>query len=96
MASGDRSSSPRGRSILAIVNDAARSLRRAPPWAAAVVPLRVWFTRPIKRIVQELRDRGIIPEEAIDLLATDYDDQTKFGWALGFTLAEQIIPPLEE
>ncbi|TCO59223.1 hypothetical protein EV192_10464 [Actinocrispum wychmicini] len=51
------------------------------------------FTRPIKRIVQELRDRGVIPEEALDVLGTRYDHE-KFGWASGFTLTEELVPLL--
>jgi predicted nucleic acid-binding protein len=51
------------------------------------------FTRPVKRIVQNFRDSGIIPEEAVDVLATEYD-HTNFGWASGFTVPEQLIPLL--
>lgn len=51
------------------------------------------FTRPVKRIVQEFRDKGVVPEEAVDVLATEYD-HTNFGWASGFTLSEQLIPLL--
>jgi hypothetical protein len=51
------------------------------------------FTRPVKRIVQDLRDRGVIPEEALDVLGTEYDHE-KFGWASGFTLTEELVPLL--
>lgn len=51
------------------------------------------FTRPVKRIVQEFRDKGIVPEEAVDVLVTEYD-HTNFGWASGFMVSEQLIPLL--
>jgi hypothetical protein len=52
------------------------------------------FTKPVKRIVQDLRDRGIVPEEAVDVLSTEYD-HAKFGWASGFVLAEELLPLLD-
>lgn len=51
------------------------------------------FTRPVKRIVQTFRDSGVIPEEAVDVLTTEYD-HTKVGWASGFTVSEQLMPLL--
>jgi hypothetical protein len=51
------------------------------------------FTRPIRRIVEEFRDRGIIPEEAVGVLETEYDHEN-FGWASGFVLSDELIPLL--
>lgn len=52
------------------------------------------FTRPVKRISQEFRDRGVIPEEAVDVFGAEYDDLARFGRASGFTLTEEVIPLL--
>jgi len=51
------------------------------------------FTRPIRRLAEDLRNRGVIAEEAVDVLDTVYD-HTNFGWASGFRLAEELIPLL--
>lgn len=51
------------------------------------------FTKPIKRITQELRDRGVIPEEAVDVFGTEYD-HASVGWASGFNLSKELIPLL--
>ncbi|MFC5107489.1 hypothetical protein [Kibdelosporangium philippinense] len=53
------------------------------------------FTRPIRRIAQDLRDQGLVPEEAIDVLETEYD-QEKFGRASGFVLAEELVPLIDD
>jgi hypothetical protein len=52
------------------------------------------FTRPVKRIAQEFRDRGLIPEEAADVLETEYD-HANLGWASGFKLTEELIALVE-
>jgi hypothetical protein len=49
------------------------------------------FTRPISRITQSLRDNGSIPENAVDILQTVYDENSpKFGWAAGFRIHPQV------
>lgn len=50
------------------------------------------FTRPVNRLVQELRDSGDIPEGAADVLAPVYDRGTHgFGWADGFRVPNEIV-----
>ena len=52
------------------------------------------FTRPINRITREFRERGRIPQSAIDVLQTEYDSNGDMpaGWASGFRVPEVLIP----
>ncbi len=50
------------------------------------------FTRPVNRLVQDLRDSGAIPEEAVDVLVPVYDEGTHgFGWVDGFRVPSEIV-----
>lgn len=50
------------------------------------------FTRPVNRLVQQLKDAGVIPEEAIDVLVPVYDQGTHgFGWVDGFRVPSEIV-----
>lgn len=50
------------------------------------------FTRPVNRLVQELRDVGDIPEDAADVLVPVYDKGTRgFGWADGFRVPHEVV-----
>jgi hypothetical protein len=48
------------------------------------------FTRPVKRIAQELREQGLVPEDAVDVLRTEYD-HSNFGWASGFVIPQELV-----
>jgi hypothetical protein len=50
------------------------------------------FTRPVNRIAQDLRDRGRVPQEACDVLVTEYDPNAPFGWAIGFRVPDDLLP----
>ncbi|MFI9528512.1 PIN-like domain-containing protein [Micromonospora rosaria] len=51
------------------------------------------FTRPFNRIVQAMRDEGILPEQAVDLFWAVYnDDSPAFGVAAGFQIHENALP----
>jgi predicted nucleic-acid-binding protein len=50
------------------------------------------FTRPVNRIVQEFRDRGLVPESAPDLLETEYDPSYSYVQASGFRIPQDLIP----
>lgn len=53
------------------------------------------FTRPVKRITQQMRDSGEIPLHAIEVLAPVYDPTIlSFNQAAGFSVPEEIIPLL--
>ncbi|WP_163508975.1 PIN-like domain-containing protein [Fodinicola acaciae] len=52
----------------------------------------VGFTRPVKRIAQELRDHGAVAEEAIEVFETTYDGADQYGWATGFSVPKTLIP----
>lgn len=55
------------------------------------------FTRPVNRIVQELRDSGDIPEGAADVMAPVYDQGTHgFGWADGFRVLNEVVALLSD
>ena len=55
------------------------------------------FTRPINRIAQNLRDEGQIPEEAVDIVTTVYNEQSpNVGWAAGFRVHDDVLPVLVE
>ncbi len=49
------------------------------------------FTRPVNRIVQEMRAQGRLPEDAVDMLTTRYDGGVV---ATGFEVPESVIPLL--
>jgi hypothetical protein len=50
------------------------------------------FTRPINRIVQKLRDRGAISEDAVDVLKAVYDPRFSYVQASGFRIPQELIP----
>jgi hypothetical protein len=50
------------------------------------------FTRPVRRIVQDLRDRGSISSDAVDVLEAVYDPQISSVQACGFRLPTGLIP----
>lgn len=55
------------------------------------------FTRPVNRIVQELRDSGEVGEEALDVLVPVYDEgKHGFGWVDGFRVPAGIIGTLRD
>lgn len=50
------------------------------------------FTRPVNRLVQEMRDSGEIGEDAPDLLQPVYDEMSRgFGWADGFRVPDEVV-----
>jgi hypothetical protein len=54
------------------------------------------FTRPVNRLVQELRDTGELPEDAADVLVPVYDKMTYgFGWVDGFRVPSEIVDLLQ-
>lgn len=54
------------------------------------------FTRPVNRIVQNLRDAGEIPEDAADALVPVYDQgDYGLGWVDGFRVPSEITALLE-
>ena len=55
------------------------------------------FTRPVNRLVQELRDAGDLPEDAVDLLSPVYDKMVHgLGWVDGFRVPAEIVRILAE
>jgi len=50
------------------------------------------FTRPPNRIAQQLRDDGIIPNGAVDVLTAVYDPAFSYVQACGFEIPEELIP----
>ncbi len=48
------------------------------------------FTRPAKRIAQEMRDRGVIPPDAVDILDAVYDPGSNWTVAVGFRTPAQV------
>lgn len=55
------------------------------------------FTRPVNRITREFRQYKIIPESAIDILATEYDPVSDNpGWASGFRVPDLLVPLIQE
>ncbi|MFC7480311.1 PIN-like domain-containing protein [Luedemannella flava] len=53
------------------------------------------FTRPVSRITQALRDNGVVPEGAVDLLRAVYNENSpNVGWAAGFRIHQQALPEL--
>jgi hypothetical protein len=55
------------------------------------------FTRPVNRLVQDLRDAGELPDEAADALSPVYDKMSYgFGRVDGFQVPEEIVHLLRE
>lgn len=54
------------------------------------------FTRPVRRIAQTFRDRGIIPPQAIEVLEAEYDSQVSYVQAAGFRVPIELVPLLLE
>lgn len=51
------------------------------------------FTRPVSRIAQELRDAGVVPDNAVDVLLPVYDPTiSSFQKASGFRIPQELIP----
>jgi hypothetical protein len=50
------------------------------------------FTRPANRIAQELRDRGIATDSAVDVLKAVYDPQFSYVQASGFQIPSELVP----
>lgn len=50
------------------------------------------FSRPANRIPQEFRERGIIPDGAVDLLEAVYDPKISYVQASGFRIPREVIP----
>jgi predicted nucleic acid-binding protein len=54
------------------------------------------FTRPVNRLVQELRDSGELPADATDILLPVYDKMVHgLGWVDGFRVPAEIITFLQ-
>jgi len=55
------------------------------------------FTRPVRRITQELKDEGVVDEVAEELLSPVYDDDT-VSWqqAQGFSVPTYLLPLLRD
>jgi len=50
------------------------------------------FTRPVNRLVQQLRDAGDVPQDAADVLVPVYDEMKHgFGWADGFRVPSDLV-----
>ena len=54
------------------------------------------FTRPPNRIAQQLRDQGLIPEGAVDVLKASYDSAFSYVQASGFRVPPEIVALLQE
>lgn len=55
------------------------------------------FTRPVNRIMQNLVEKGVLPEDAEDLLAPKYDDTVKgYQRALGFQVPLEVVKLLHD
>ncbi|WP_322751976.1 MULTISPECIES: PIN-like domain-containing protein, partial [unclassified Frankia] len=52
------------------------------------------FTRPINRVVQQFRDEGLVHEDAVYILRTDYERPSALGLAAGFRIHEDVLPLL--
>jgi PIN like domain len=50
------------------------------------------FTRPPNRIAQQLRDHGVIPNGALDVLTAVYDPAFSYVQACGFEIPDELIP----
>lgn len=54
------------------------------------------FTRPVRRIAQTFRDRGVIPPGAIDVLEAEYDATVSYVQAAGFRVPMELVRLLLE
>jgi hypothetical protein len=55
------------------------------------------FTRPVNRLVQELRNSGELPDDAADALSPVYETMSYgFGRVDGFRVPEEIVGLLQE
>lgn len=55
------------------------------------------FTRPVNRIVQQLRDTRTVPEDAADVLVPVYEEgKHGFGWVDGFRVPAEVVQLLRE
>jgi len=50
------------------------------------------FTRPANRLAQEFRDRGIVPDTAVDILEAVYGPSISWVQASGFRIPQDLIP----
>ena len=49
------------------------------------------FTRPANRIAQELRDRGIATDSAVDVMKAVYDPHFSYVQASGFAIPSELV-----
>lgn len=49
------------------------------------------FTRPPNRIAQSLRDRGVVPEDAVDVIEAVYDPAISYVQASGFRIPQELV-----
>jgi hypothetical protein len=54
------------------------------------------FTRPANRLAQEFRDRGIVPDTAVDILEAVYDPGVSYVQASGFRIPQELIPLIRD
>jgi hypothetical protein len=54
------------------------------------------FTRPANRIAQDFRDRGLLPDTAVDILEAVYDPKFSYVQASGFRIPRELIPLFRE
>ena len=54
------------------------------------------FTRPVNRISNEFRERGLISENAIDVLTAVYDPEASAVQAAGFRVPEPVVELLQQ
>jgi len=53
------------------------------------------FTRPVTRTVQEMKDSGTLPGDAVDVLETVYDPAYSYVQASGFSVPTQLVPLIQ-
>lgn len=53
------------------------------------------FTKPVTRTVQEMRDSGTLPADAIDVLETVYNPSFSYVQASGFSVPSQLVPLIQ-
>lgn len=55
------------------------------------------FTRPVNRVVANLVDKGVLPEDVADLMKTEYDPAIKgFQRTLGFSVPLEVVKILQD
>ncbi len=54
------------------------------------------FTRPARRIAQDFQDRGLLSENAVEILEAVYDSKVSYVQASGFRIPKELIPLLRE